>query len=125
EGRGRILSLLAALHLRHREGKTRDVVEDRLRPRLVRDGERLPGDLVQARPERLLVLLQVGRDGPVLLRDEGPDLVLALADEAERDRLHPTRREPRTDRLPEEGRDLVADDAIEDPARLLGLDLAH
>ena len=55
-------------------------------------------------------------------RDERHPLALALDHEARRDRLHATGGEARHDLLPEDGRDLVAVEAIEDPARLLRVD---
>ena len=51
-------------------------------------------------------------------------LELALDDEARRDRLHAARREPARDLLPEDGRHLVAVEAVEDAARLLRVDEA-
>src|SRR6185503_16746514 len=64
-------------------------------------------------------------DGPVLPLDELPDLVLALADQAERDRLHAAGREAVADRAPEERAHLVAHETVEDAARLLRLHLGH
>src|SRR5882724_5665403 len=78
--------------------------------------------LVQPRLERLAVLLEIGLDGPVLLRDELADLLLALADQSQRYGLHPTRRQAGLDALPEERGRLVADQAVEHAARLLRVD---
>ena len=62
-------------------------------------------------------------DGPVLLRLEGADLPLPLHDEPERHGLDPAGGETGLDRAPEDGARLVADQPIENPAGLLGLDL--
>ena len=51
-------------------------------------------------------------------------LALALDDEPRRDRLHAAGREPRHDLLPEDRRDLVAVEPVEDAARLLRVDEA-
>ena len=56
---------------------------------------------------------------PVLGRDEGDPLALALDDEPRRDRLHPARGEAARDLLPQDGRDLVAVQPVEDAPRLL------
>ena len=50
------------------------------------------------------------------------DLALALADDAHRDRLHAAGRQPAAHLLPEQRADLVADQAVEDAARLLRLE---
>ncbi len=75
--------------------------------------------------ELLVVLLQEGHDGPVLLRSEGPDLVFPLTNEAKGHRLDPPRGEPGPDGLPQEGAHLIAHQAVQDPPGLLGLDLVH
>src|ERR1043166_5882427 len=67
------------------------VRHDRARGRLVFDLGLLAVQLVQPGLEPLAVLLQVGLDGPVLLRHELADLLLALADQPQRDGLHPPR----------------------------------
>src|SRR2546429_8391612 len=58
---------------------------------------------------------------PVLLRLERLDLALAVHDETERDRLDTAGREPVADLLPEEWRHRVADEPVDDSARLLGV----
>jgi len=58
-------------------------------------------------------------DRPVLLGREAADLALALADDAHGDRLHAARREPAAHLVPEQRRELVADQPVEDAARLL------
>ena len=59
--------------------------------------------------------------GPVLDRDERLDLALALADDPQGDRLHAPGRKAPPDLLPEQVRDLVADEPVDDAARLLGV----
>ena len=61
---------------------------------------------------------------PVLGRPECHTLALALDDEAGRHRLHAPGREPAGHLLPQHGRDLVAVQPIEDPARFLSVDEA-
>ena len=63
-------------------------------------------------------------DVPVAGRDERAALALPLDDEPDGDRLNAAGRQPLHDLLPEDGRDLVAVEAIEDPARLLCVDQA-
>ena len=65
-----------------------------------------------------------GDDVPVLGGDERHPLALALDDEARRDRLHAAGREALHHLPPEDGRDLVAVEAVEDAARLLRVDEA-
>src|SRR5262249_61650715 len=61
--------------------------------------------------------------GPVLRGHEGLDLALGVDDEAPRDRLYAPGGEPALDLLPQERRQTVADETIEDAAGLLGVDL--
>src|SRR5207237_266549 len=85
--------------------------------------ELLAGHLGEPRHERRgRPSLEPCLDRPVLLRREGADLPLALADDAHGHRLHAARRQPAAHLLPEERRELVADQAVEDAARLLGLE---
>src|SRR5207247_9555441 len=58
-------------------------------------------------------------DRPVLLGREGADLALALADDADGDRLHAPRREHAAHLVPEERRELVAHESVEDAPSLL------
>ena len=81
-------------------------------PATVDGGER---GLERARLER-------AQDVPVAGGDEAHSLALALDDEPRRDGLHPSGGKPLCHLLPEHGRDLVAVEAVEDPARLLGVD---
>ncbi len=61
-------------------------------------------------------------DVPVLGGAELDPLALALDDEARRDRLHAAGREALHHLPPEDGRDLVAVEPVEDPACLLRVD---
>src|SRR5439155_16476425 len=82
--------------------------------------ELLAPDLGETRREgRRLARLEPGLDRPVLLGREGEDLALALADDADGDRLHTPRREPAAHLVPEERRELVAHESVEDPPSLL------
>ena len=65
-----------------------------------------------------------GVDRPVLDRDERFDLVFALADDPQSNRLHPSGGETPPDLLPQQVRDLVADEPVDDAARLLRVDPA-
>src|SRR6184192_985330 len=62
-----------------------------------------------------------GLESPVLLRLERLDLALAVDDEPECDRLDATRGEAVADLLPKERRHRVADQPVDDPARLLSI----
>ena len=66
-----------------------------------------------------------GGERPVLDRDERFDVLFAVDDHLHRHRLHASGGEAAADLVPEEGRDLVADEAVENAARLLGVDLVH
>src|SRR5881628_845619 len=122
ERRGRRAPPLALLDRADLEGELERIHHDRPRGRLVFDLRLFPLELVQPRLERLAVLLEIGLDGPVLLRHELADLLLALADQPQRYGLHPTRRQAGLDALPEERGRLVADQPVEHAARLLGVD---
>ena len=125
KGGGRVLAPLPSPDLARAEGEPRHIAQHRPGLGFAREPVLLPRDRVELGLEALTRLLQVGRDRPVLLRLECEDLVLPLADEAKGHRLDATGGEPGQDRLPEEGRDLVSDEPIEDPSRLLGLELPH
>src|SRR5207302_2421139 len=62
---------------------------------------------------------------PVLGGPEGHAGALALDDEARGHALDPARRQPRHHLLPEDGRHLIADKAVEHPAALLRVDQLH
>ena len=81
----------------------------------------LGGDAARAVQRGQFPLLDLGLLGQRLLLD----LQLAVADEAQGDGLHAAGGEPLGDLLPEQRAELVADQAIEDPARLLGVDAIH
>src|SRR5205085_7106136 len=81
----------------------------------------------QARLEALLGarLGEEGVQGPGLDLDEAADLLLAVDDQAQRHRLDPSRADPLLDLAPEEGAEPEAHEAVDDPARLLGVDAVH
>ena len=62
---------------------------------------------------------ELGVDRPVFFFLEGADLALALYDQAQRHRLHPAGGEPAPDFVPQQRRDLIADNAVEHASRLL------
>ncbi len=62
---------------------------------------------------------QVRVDGPVFLLLEGLDLALALDDQAQRDGLHAAGGEPAAHLVPQQRRDLIPDQAVENAASLL------
>ncbi len=68
---------------------------------------------------------ELGRDAPVLRRDEGPDLLLAVHDQTQGHGLHPPCGNAATDLLPEEGADLVPYQPIQDAPRLLRVYLSR
>ena len=63
-----------------------------------------------------------GRERPVLARREGLDLALALDDQAHGDRLDAAGREAAAHLARDERAERVADQAVDDAARLLGVD---
>ena len=87
-------------------------------------GELALGRLDEPCQERLLGLLgrQAHVDAPVLDRVERVDLALALDDQPHGDRLHPPGRQARLHALPQQRRDLVADQPVEDSPGLLGVE---
>src|SRR5213592_2943478 len=125
EGRRRVAAALLPLDLGDRPGRTVETAQRLLHPRPVLEAEALVVELLDrhlGQPRRegwRLGRLEPRLDSPVLLGREGADLALPLADDADRDRLHAPRREPAAHLVPEEGRELVADQAVEDAARLL------
>ena len=64
-------------------------------------------------------------EDPVFLRDERQNFAFAFADEAERHGLHASRADAAFDAGPEQRADLIADDAVEHAARLLGVHAVH
>ena len=85
-------------------------------------------DALARRPRRASPRTRPGSNVPTMSQYDGGDerhpLALALDHEPRRDRLHAAGREPRHDLPPEHGRDLVAVEPVEDPARLLRVDEA-
>ena len=69
----------------------------------------------------LLLLGENRRHVPVGGGDEGHALAFARDDQPRGHRLHSPGREPGRDLAPQEGRDLVAHEAVEDAARFLGV----
>ena len=114
--------LLTSPTLKSRRG---DLLDHSPGRRLVAETEGLPVDLVKLGLEGVVLIAESSRHRPVLDGLEGRNLVLPLADQAERDGLDATRREAWANRLPKKRADLVAHQPIEDPARLLGLHLLH
>ena len=107
-----------------------------------RNGEFLPGDvaqdlvglglavqlallflavIVRREAARLVQAAQQHVDRPVFLRHEGLDLLLALHDKTRGNRLHAPGGQAAADLLPQQRAELVADDAVKDPAGLLGV----
>jgi hypothetical protein len=65
---------------------------------------------------------QMGEDRPVFARDEPLDLELAVADDAQRHRLHPARRARARQLSPQHRRQGEADQIVERAARPVGVD---
>jgi hypothetical protein len=128
EGRGRLALALFALDLLDPELARRRRLQrdpDLGGTRLVDDGELL--DLLTAEAgqpgdEGAFILGRVGLDGPVLALDEGFDLDFALADQTQCRTLHPSGRESAPDLLPQQRREIEADQIVERPPCLLGVD---
>src|SRR6266508_3481061 len=124
KGRRRLAAALTGRDRGDHERQLFDLHDDVARCLLGFDLGLVAGELLEPGLEWLAVLLQVGGHGPVFLRDELPDFLLALDDQPQRDGLHPTRRQAGLDALPEHRRGLVADQAVQDSPRLLRVDFA-
>ena len=86
-------------------------------------GEALPVDGVEPRGEVLAPgAVEQGLDVVVHRHPEPLPLLLALDDQAHRHALHPAGAQARAHLLPEDRRELVAVEAVQDAAALLGLD---
>ena len=70
--------------------------------------------------DRGVFSLQCGREAPVLFGDEILNLPFPFTDDSNGNRLNPTRTQSPPDLLPEDGADLITDQTIQDPPRLLG-----
>ena len=82
-----------------------------------------PVELREACRESLvLAASQLNLDAPVFLRSEDFDVGLPLADQAQRDRLHPPGRAAAGQLAPEHGRERETDQVIERTARQVGVD---
>jgi hypothetical protein len=68
-----------------------------------------------------IVAQKIGVQRPVLLGPEGLDLPVPVVHHAGGHRLDAARREAPADFLPQQGRELVAHDAVQDAAGLLGV----
>ena len=114
---------LAALDLAHDKRLAGHSGDDRLRLRLVFELRLAVCIAVVAGGELPAVRgLEQRLDGPVFLGHERADLVFAVHDQTGRDALHAARGQAALDLAPQEGRQLVAHDAVEDTARLLRVD---
>jgi hypothetical protein len=86
-------------------------------------GDAAPGELGELGGKGRLSMarrLEGAGDAPIARAMEGHAGLLALDHQARPHRLHTTSREPRTDLAPQNGRDLITEEPVEDPPRLLG-----
>ena len=99
----------------------------RVRRRLVRDRRcASPSIRTSSAGERLAGGgREDGLDRPVLAGGEAEDLALALDDEPDGDGLHAAGRQAALDLLGEQRAQRVADQAVDDAARLLRVDEVH
>ncbi len=98
-------------------------LDDALRLLLVGDLQLFAVDAEETGVEgRSLGGVETGVEGPVFLLLELLDLALALDDEAEGYGLDASGGEAAADFVPQQRRDLEADEAVEDAAGLLGID---
>ena len=85
--------------------------------------EPLAGKHCDARLERIAGGRRQRRDHrPIFLRDEALDLGLAIADQAQRHRLHAARRARPGQLAPQHRRQVEADQIVERPPRPVGID---
>ena len=98
--------------------------ENRVRLLLVRDLDLAAAVAVERRAENTARALgcQARIDRPVFLGLEFADLLLTVDDDAQRDRLHAPGGKAAADRFREERTQRIADEAVENAARLLGVD---
>jgi len=127
EGRGRMAAHLLALDGGDGIGSAGgDLAHGLLGRRLRRQVELVELAPVQMRQPRGDDLArggaEIGVDRPVFAGLERLDLGLALADQAQRDRLHPPRRARAGQLAPQHRRQGEADQVVERPARQVGLD---
>src|SRR6185436_2804871 len=93
---------------------------------LVRNLGLLPVDLRQLRGKgRRRIRGELRGERPVFDRNERFDLFLAVDDHLHRHRLHAPRGEAAADFVPQQRRELVADEAVEHAPGLLRVDLVH
>ena len=74
---------------------------------------------------RRLALPELEADGPVFLGAECLDLLLPVADQLHRHRLHPPGGKPFPHFAPEQRAQLIAHDTVQHAARLLGIHTVH
>ena len=127
ERRRRVAAALLAIDLQHgerpvRSGRGRQALLGRARAGLVGEAELL--DLVAAKFDQLegkglLAVLADGVDAPVLARLEGRDFRFALANHAQRGTLHPAGGQPAPHLLPQQRRQVEADQVVQRAPRLL------
>ena len=118
-----MLELGLDLDLVQEEGRPLAFLADDLGLFLVVDLGLLPVDLGQRGLEGRRVLgLEPGRDRPVLLLDEGLDLLFPVDDEPQSHGLDPAGRKAPGDLLPQEGADEIPGQPVEDAPRLLGVE---
>ena len=122
-GRPGVLELGLDLDLVQDERRPLTFLADDLGFFFVMDLGLLAVDLGQRCLEGRRVLgLELGRERPVLLGDEGLDLLLPVDDQAQGDGLDPAGRQPPGDLLPQERADEIAGEPVEDAPRLLGVE---
>ena len=114
------------LDVRDREGGALQIALESLGLLALADIE--AGDLAtvgadETRVEDAAILRREGRDErPIFLATEGFDLELAVADEAQRHRLHAAGRAGARQLAPEDRREIEADEIIEGAAGQIGID---
>ena len=84
-----------------------------------------PADEAALEAEVVADLGEGGVDRPRLDRDKGADLRLTVDDQSQRHRLDTAGADALLDLAPEERAEPVADQAVDDPTRLLGVDEVH
>ena len=125
--RGSVAHLFGDLPVRHGEFACAGTGDHRVRIRFVVQFGLFAIEPVKLRFDGFARALMFERCGnrPILIADEVHDLLLTVADDARRDRLHTPRGKPFAYLRPEDRADLIANEPVKHAARLLRVHKVH